>query len=298
MKTYLRLMLRKIISAFCELWFLVLENLALRHQIYVLERSGRRPQFSNVDRMVWSTLSTFWSRWPEALEIVQADTVKLWRRKGFRHYLWGKSRRRRRPGRPAIEPEIRSLIRRMSRQNWLWGAPRIHGELLKLGIDVCQTTVAKYMGRRIGPPSQRWGTFIRNHARALVPIGIFSSLIRSFRSFISRIADAVKRRLTGLFRNLRILPASWARRIVDEPVSCQSIHRLRPQTVIAPIGVAGRGPPIEKQLCNDLSSPQTPVAVVLPVPIGDTDTYCLRWRKAAQKIYLHHISHRFDRLAA
>ena len=114
MKTYLRLMLRKIVSALCERWDLVLENVALRHQIDVLERSGRRPQFTNADRLVWVFLSTVWLRWPEALEIVHADTVKRWRRQGFRHYLLGKSRRRR-PGRPAIEPEIRSLIRRMSR---------------------------------------------------------------------------------------------------------------------------------------------------------------------------------------
>jgi hypothetical protein len=298
MKTYFRLILRKIVSAICELWDLVLENVALRHQIYVLERSGRRPQFSNVDRMVWITLSTFWSRWPEALEIVHSDTVKRWRRQGFRHYLLGKSRRRRRPGRPAIEPEIQSLIRRMSRQNWLWGAPRIHGELLKLGIDVCQTTVAKYMGCRIGPPSQRWGTFLRNHARELVPIEIFSKPIRSVRSLITQIAGAVKRRLTGLFRNLRSLPATCARRIVDEPVSCQSIHRLRHQTLFAPVGFAGRGPPIVKQLFNNLSSQKTPVAVLFPFPMGYTDTYCFRWRKVTQTIHLHHISQRSDRLAA
>ena len=118
MKTYLRLILRKIVPALCELWDLVLENMALRHQIAVLERSGKRPQFTNADRLLWVTLSTVWPRWPEALEIVHADTVKRWRRQGFRHYLLGKSRRPR-PGRPAIEPEIHSLIRRMSRQNRL-----------------------------------------------------------------------------------------------------------------------------------------------------------------------------------
>ena len=120
MKTYLRLILGKIVSAFCERWDLVLENVALRHQIEVFERSGRRPQFTNADRLVWVVLSTVWPRWPEALEIVNVDTVKRWRRQGFRHYLLGKSRRRR-PGRPAIESEIQSLIRRMSRQNGLLG---------------------------------------------------------------------------------------------------------------------------------------------------------------------------------
>jgi hypothetical protein len=198
-------------------------------------------------------LSTFWSRWPEALEIVQADTVLRWRRQGFRHYLLGKNRRRR-PGRPAIESEIQSLIRRMSRQNWLWGGPRIHGELLKPGIDVWQTMVAKYMDRRVGPPSQHWNTFLRNRARELVPVEIFQRPIRRFRSLITWISGAVKRQLTGLFRNLPSLPATSARQIVDEPVSCQSIHRLRHHTVIAAVGFAGRGPPIVEPLFNNLLS--------------------------------------------
>ena len=87
MKTYLRLILRKIVSTLCERWDLVLENMALRHQIDVLKRSGIRPQITNADRLVWVFLSTVWPRWPEALEIVHADTVKRWRRQGFRHYL-------------------------------------------------------------------------------------------------------------------------------------------------------------------------------------------------------------------
>ncbi len=99
----------------------------------------------------------------------------------------------------------------MSRQNGLWGAPRIHGELLKLGVDVCQTTVAKYMVRDVGSPSQRWGTFLRNHARELVPSEIFPGLITSFRSLITRIAGAAKRRLMDLFRNLLDLPATFAK---------------------------------------------------------------------------------------
>ena len=297
MKTYLRLILGKIVSAFCERWDLVLENVALRHQIEVLERSGRRPQFTNADRLVWVVLSTVWPRWPEALEIVNVDTVKRWRRQGFRHYLLGKSRRCR-PGRPAIEPEIQSLIRRMSRENGLWGAPRIHGELLKLGADVCQTTVAKYMVRRVGPSSQHWGTFLRNHVRELVPSEIVLRLIRSFRTHITWIGGAVKRRLTGIFRNLLSLPATSGRRIIDEPVSCQSIHRLRHQTAIAPVGFAGRGPPVVKPLLNDSSFPGTPVAVVCPTPIGCTDTYGFRWRKVTQTIHPHHFSHRSDRLAA
>jgi hypothetical protein len=263
MKTYLRLKLRKIVSALCERWDLVLENLALRHQIGVLERSGKRPQFTNADQLVWVFLSTVWPRWPEALEIVHADTIKRWRRQGFRHYLLGKSRRRR-PGSPIIESEIRSLIRRMRRQNGLWGAPRIHGELLKLGVDVCQTTVAKYMDRRVGPPSQRWGTFLRNHAWVFVPSDIFKRLIKSFRSLITRVAGAVNCWLTGLFCNLMSPPATSVGRITDEPTSCQSILRFRHQTVIAPVGYSGRGPPVVKQIFNNSSSVGTSVAVVCP----------------------------------
>ncbi len=271
--------------------------MALRHQIDVFKRPGIRPQFTNADRLVWVFLSTVWPRWPEALEILNTDTVKRWRRQGFRHYLLGKSRRRR-PGRPAIEPEIRSLIRRMSRQNGLWGAPRIHGELLKLGVDVCQTTVAKYMARRVGPPSQRWGTFLRNHTWELVLSAIFSRLIWSFRSLITWIAGAVNCWLTGLFSNLLSPPATTAGRIVDEPVSCHSISRLRHLTVTAPVGFFSRGPPVVKQLFNDSSSHGMPVTVVCPAPIGYTDTNSFRWRKVTQTIHLHHFPHRSNRLAA
>ena len=297
MKTYLRLKLGMIVSALCERWDLVLENMALRHQIDVFKRCGIRPHFRNADRMVWVFLSTVWPRWPEALEIVTVDTVKRWRRQGFRHYLLGKGRRRR-PGRPAIEPEIRSLIRRISLQNGVWGAPRIHGEFLKLGVDVCQTAVAKYMDRRVGPASQRRGIFLCNHARVFVPSKIFPRLIKSFRSLITRVAGAVKHRLTGLFRNLLSLSARSEGRIIDESVSCQSTYRPRHQTVIAPIDCAGSGPPVVKPPLIDSSSTATPVAVVRPTPIGSTDRYCFRWRNVTQTIHLHHFPHRFDRLAA
>ena len=196
------------------------------------------------------------------------------------------------------EPEIRSLIQRMSRQNVLWGAPRIHGELLKLGVKVCQTTVAKFMVRRIGPPSQRWNTFLRNHARVFAPSNIFKRLIKRFRSLTTRVTGPVKRRLTGLFRNLLSLSASSEERIVDKSVSCQSIHRPRHHTVIVPIDFARHGPPVVKPLLIDSSSTATLVAVVCQTPSGYTDIYCFRWKKVAQTIHLHHFPHRFDRLAA
>src|SRR5260370_23373699 len=111
--------------------------------------------------------------WPSLLglsRVVQPDTILRWHRAGFRAYWRWKSRGR--PGRPKIEHELRDLIRRMSRENPLWGAPRIHGELLKLGFEVAESTDSKYMIQLRRPPSQSWRTFLRNHAAAVAAIDL------------------------------------------------------------------------------------------------------------------------------
>src|SRR5947208_9116689 len=138
---------------------LQLEVLALRHQLQVLNRSRpRRLRLVTADRLLWAWLSRSWTAWRTALVIVQPDTVIAWHRQGFRLFWTWKSRRR--VGRPTVSADVRALIRTMSEANPLWGAPRIHGELLKLGIDVSQATVAKYIARpRHQPPSQTWRTF-------------------------------------------------------------------------------------------------------------------------------------------
>ena len=110
---------------------LVLENLALRHQLAVLAASGGRPRFRPADRLIWVCLRRLWNGWREVLVLVQPATVVRWHREGFRRYWERKSRRR--PGRPRIDPELRSLIRKMATANPLWGAPRIHGEFEILG---------------------------------------------------------------------------------------------------------------------------------------------------------------------
>jgi hypothetical protein len=115
----------------------------------------------------------------DALAIVKPDTIIRWHRAGFRAYWRWKSRRR--GGRPTVPPDIRKLIHEMSIANPLWGAPRIHGELLKLGIEIGQTSVAKYMARRRGPPSQGWKTFLRNHADGIAAIDLFVVPTISFR---------------------------------------------------------------------------------------------------------------------
>ena len=121
---------------------LQLENLALRHQLGVLRRAVKRPKLTSADRLLWTWLCEVWSDWRSALVIVKPETVIGWHRKGFRLF-WTRKVRHCQPGRPPVSKEIRQLIRKMSRENPLWGAPRIHGELLKLGIEVSQTTVGR-----------------------------------------------------------------------------------------------------------------------------------------------------------
>jgi putative transposase len=138
---------------------LQLEILALRHQLGVLQRSVKRPKLTPADRFLWAWLREVWNDWRSSLFLVQPATVIGWHRKGFRLFWrwkirWGK------PGRPAVPKEIRHLIRTLSRENPLWGAPRIHSELLKLGLNVGETSVSKYMIRRRGPPS--YGPKIRS----------------------------------------------------------------------------------------------------------------------------------------
>jgi len=118
---------------------------------------------------VWAWLSHIWSDWRSALAIVQPETVLTWHRKGF-GLFWAWKIRRGRPGRPTLAHEVRDLIRRMCRENPTWGAPRIHGELLKLGIDIGETSVSQYMVRSRKPPSQTWRTFLENHVQQLVSI--------------------------------------------------------------------------------------------------------------------------------
>jgi hypothetical protein len=156
------------------------EILVLRQQIIVLRRGRRgRMPFIAIDRMVLAWLCSLCPKAREALAIVQPDTVLRWHCAGFRCYWRWKSKRHQ--GRPTVPAEVRQLIRQMSIANPLWGAPRIHGELLKLGIDIGQTSVAKYMARRRKPPSQGWKTFLRNHADGIAAMDLFVVPTVSFR---------------------------------------------------------------------------------------------------------------------
>ena len=160
---------------------LAAEILVLRHQINILRRHSpkKRQTFSVMDRLIFAGLYRLAPTVLNALAVLKPDTVIKWHRAGFRSYWRWRSRRR--GGRPTLPTEIRKLIREMSIANPLWGAPRIHGELLKLGIDIGQTSVAKYMVKRRGPPSQGWKTFLHNHADGIAAMDLFVVPTISFR---------------------------------------------------------------------------------------------------------------------
>ncbi|HEX3341911.1 MAG TPA: integrase core domain-containing protein [Pseudolabrys sp.] len=148
------------------------ENATLRHQLIVLRRKRQgRVRLTNNDRWFLIQLYRWFPSILQVVTIIRPETLVRWHRAGFRCYWRWKSRSR--GGRPQIEAELRTLIRRMSLENPLWGAPRIHGELLKLGFEVAQSSVAKYMVRRFGPPSQGWRTFLRNHAPDIAAMDLF-----------------------------------------------------------------------------------------------------------------------------
>src|SRR5881409_3312725 len=148
------------------------ENAALRHQLIVLQRRVRgRVQLTNGDRLFLVTLYRWFPSVLKAITIVRPETLVRWHRAGFRRYWRWKSRSL--GGRPQIASDLRALIRQMSAENPLWGAPRIHGELLKLGFEVGQSSVAKYMVKRCGPRSQGWRTFLRNHAADIAAMDLF-----------------------------------------------------------------------------------------------------------------------------
>ncbi len=143
---------------------LIVENALLRQQLIVLDRQIKRPQLTNRDRSLFVLLARFTKFWRQSIHIVQPDTLLRWHRELFRWH-W----RRKSQGKPKISPETIALIRKMAKENTLWGAERIRGELLKLGIEVCKRTIQKYLPkeRKTSSPSQTWATFIKNQASGI-----------------------------------------------------------------------------------------------------------------------------------
>jgi putative transposase len=149
---------------------LVLENLALRQQLTALKRTTRRPHLQTGDRLFWIALARLWRR--TALVLLQPDTVVRWHRDWLRRRWTRRSKLRR--GRPSIDPQIRVLVREMATANPLWGAPRIHGELRMLGVDLSERTVSRLVTRHSRPPSQTWRTFLTNHLASAASMDFFT----------------------------------------------------------------------------------------------------------------------------
>ena len=194
---------------------LALENLALRQQLAILRRSVKRPRLSDLDRGFWVLLRRIWTDWDRVLVIVKPESVVRWHRSGFRRYWTWKSRRSG-PGRPGVAPEIRELIRNMSRANVTWGAPRVHGELVKLGISISQAAVSKYMVRHRKPPSQTWRSFLDNHVKDLVSVDFFTLPTATFRVLFVFIVLRHDRRSIVHFNITEHPSAEWtAQQMVD-----------------------------------------------------------------------------------
>ncbi len=191
------------------------ENMALRHQLNVLRRKVRgRVWLTNNDRWFFVQLYRWFPSILQVLTVVRPETVVRWHRTGFRLYWRWKSRSR--GGRPKIKADLRTLIRRMNRENPLWGAPRIHGELLKLGFEVAQSTVAKYMIKRREPPSQGWRTFLRNHAPDIAAMDMFVVSTISFRLLYGLVIMRLDRRRL-VWTNVTANPtAEWIARQITE----------------------------------------------------------------------------------
>ena len=150
-----------------------LENAALRQQLAVFKRDVKRPQLRRWDRLFWIGLRAIWKDWKSALVIVRPETVISWQQKRFKRYWWRLSQSKG-PGRPRVSSEIRTLISNMAATNPFWGAPRVHGELLKLGYEISERTVSRLMPKNDKKPSQTWTTFLRNHVGQMVSIDFFT----------------------------------------------------------------------------------------------------------------------------
>src|SRR2546428_2014759 len=208
----LRIILLVLRALFRDRSHLALENLALRQQLAILHRKAPRPRLRSADRVFWLSLARVWDQWRSALILVRPETVLRWHRQGFRYFWRWKSR-----GRPSVSPEVTRLIRRMSRENPLWGAPRIRSELLLLGYDVAEATVAKYMSRRgRRPPSQTWPTFLRNHLRTSAACDFFVVPTATFRLLFCFVILSHDRRRIVHFNVTAHPTAEWTAQQIRE----------------------------------------------------------------------------------
>jgi transposase InsO family protein len=203
------------IDLFKSRGMLEVENLFLRHQLNIaLRRAPSRIRLSGSDRALIVLMTKLWPSLFDLAQVVQPATILRWHRMGFRAFWRWKSGNR--AGRPKVDLELRNLIRRMSKENPLWGAPRIHGELLMLGFEVAQSTVSKYMMRGRNPPSQSWKTFLRNHADAIAAIDMCVVPTVTFELLFAFLVLGHGRRQLLWFEVTRHPTAEWLARQLTE----------------------------------------------------------------------------------
>jgi hypothetical protein len=217
------------------------ENLLLRHQLTIaLRRAPPRLRLLGSDRALLTWMTRLWPSLLDAVQVVQPETILRWHRAGFKMFWRWKSRHR--AGRPRIDRGLRDLIRRMSRENPLWGASRIHGELLMLGFGVAQSTVSKYMARSGTPRSQNWKTFLRNHAQAIAAIDLCLVPTLSFDLLFAFLVLGHGRRQLLWFEVTRHPTAEWLARQITEAFARQR-PRLRPRLHVSGEGDGYPRPP-------------------------------------------------------
>ena len=205
-----------------------LENVALRQQVAVFKRDNKRPRLHRRDRLFWIALRTIWKNWKSALVIVRPETVISWQRKRFKQYWWRLSQAKG-PGRPPMSTEIRKLIRTMATANPLWGAPRVHGELLKLGFELSERTVSRLMPKRHKEPSQTWKAFLNNHVGQFVSIDFFTVPTVQLRVLFVFVVLAHERRRVLHFNVTEHPTAEWtAQQIIEAfPVDTAPRYLIR-----------------------------------------------------------------------
>src|ERR1700722_6283022 len=224
MRDLVRLMVWMVVDLLRSRAALEAEIWMLRQQINVLRRTAPKKQtFSSIDRLIFVCLYRLLPGVRDALATVKPETVVKWHRAGFRLYWRCKAKAR--GGRPTVSVEMRKLIREMSIANPLWEAPRIHGELLKLGVDIGQTSVAKYMVRRRDPPSQGWRTFLRNHADGIAAMDMFVVPTLSFRLLYGLLIMGHSRRHILWFGVTAHPTAEWIANQVTEACSWEQAPR-------------------------------------------------------------------------
>ena len=236
---------------------LQLENLALRHQLGVLRRSVKRPKLTSTDRLLWAWLCKVWIDWRSSLVIVKPETVIAWHRKGFRLF-WTWKVRRGQSGRPPVPNDVRDLIRKLSRDNPLWGAPRIHGELLKLGIDIGETSVGKYIVRKRKPPSQTWRTFLENHVKTMVSIDFFTVPTIRFQVLYVFLVLAHDRRRIVHFNVTAHPTAEWTGQQLREAFPFEQVPRYLLRDRDGIFGSEFRKEVMAMGIKEVLSSPRSP----------------------------------------